>query len=99
MTFFFFFSSRRRHTRFSRDWSSDVCSSDLGDHQLKGAAEQEVAHQHARLVAPEDIGRSLAAPEIAFVDHIVVEEGGGVDELNAGCEARCSRARMAAQLR
>src|SRR5690606_41111926 len=24
------FSSRRRHTRFSRDWSSDVCSSDLG---------------------------------------------------------------------
>src|SRR5690606_39776546 len=28
---FFFFSSRRRHTRFSRDWSSDVCSSDLAD--------------------------------------------------------------------
>src|SRR5690606_40051600 len=26
---FFFFSSSRRHTRFSRDWSSDVCSSDL----------------------------------------------------------------------
>src|SRR5690606_39995746 len=26
---FLFFSSRRRHTRFSRDWSSDVCSSDL----------------------------------------------------------------------
>src|SRR5205809_5773853 len=25
----FFFSSRRRHTRCSRDWSSDVCSSDL----------------------------------------------------------------------
>src|SRR5690606_40228145 len=30
MLFTFFFSSRRRHTRFSRDWSSDVCSSDLG---------------------------------------------------------------------
>src|SRR5690606_16301177 len=27
----FFFSSRRRHTRFSRDWSSDVCSSDLDE--------------------------------------------------------------------
>src|SRR5438105_8253563 len=26
---FFFFSSRRRHTRSTRDWSSDVCSSDL----------------------------------------------------------------------
>src|SRR5207245_7239857 len=31
--FFFFFSSRRRHTRCYRDWSSDVCSSDL--HGLK----------------------------------------------------------------
>src|SRR2546430_13078172 len=30
---FFFFSSRRRHTRFDCDWSSDVCSSDL-DQQL-----------------------------------------------------------------
>src|SRR5438445_3876873 len=29
MLFFFFFSSRRRHTRYWRDWSSDVCSSDL----------------------------------------------------------------------
>src|SRR5256886_8372376 len=27
--FYFFFSSRRRHTRFDCDWSSDVCSSDL----------------------------------------------------------------------
>src|SRR5207253_4330548 len=27
----FFFSSRRRHTRWPRDWSSDVCSSDLKD--------------------------------------------------------------------
>src|SRR3712207_8386974 len=29
-TRFFFFSSRSRHTRYWRDWSSDVCSSDLG---------------------------------------------------------------------
>src|SRR5438876_2157435 len=28
--FVFFFSSRRRHTRWTGDWSSDVCSSDLG---------------------------------------------------------------------
>src|SRR5215203_992724 len=28
----FFFSSRRRHTRYWRDWSSDVCSSDLSTH-------------------------------------------------------------------
>src|SRR2546430_6718018 len=30
---FFFFSSRRRHTRFDCDWSSDVCSSDLGSYE------------------------------------------------------------------
>src|SRR5699024_12214958 len=29
--YYFFFSSRRRHTRSKRDWSSDVCSSDLGE--------------------------------------------------------------------
>src|SRR5256886_2870521 len=32
---FFFFSSRRRHTRFDCDWSSDVCSSDLGDRTIR----------------------------------------------------------------
>src|SRR5690554_7286033 len=31
MPWFFFFSSRRRHTRCGRDWSSDVCSSDLSE--------------------------------------------------------------------
>src|SRR5204863_4237289 len=38
--FFFFFSSRRRHTRSLRDWSSDVCSSDLWNFALiaKGGA-------------------------------------------------------------
>src|SRR5690606_39851353 len=33
---YFFFSSRRRHTRFSRDWSSDVCSSDLWGQAIAG---------------------------------------------------------------
>src|SRR5438093_10310266 len=35
--FFFFFSSRRRHTRLVSDWSSDVCSSDLGRRDRAGA--------------------------------------------------------------
>src|SRR5947199_8024049 len=37
LSFFFFFSSRRRHTRCLSDWSSDVCSSDLGLSRLDGA--------------------------------------------------------------
>src|SRR5207253_6106141 len=40
----FFFSSRRRHTRWPRDWSSDVCSSDLVEHAQGNAAVSEVAH-------------------------------------------------------
>src|SRR5256886_9170985 len=42
---FFFFSSRRRHTRFDCDWSSDVCSSDLmmSDSGLSSACEVDVA--------------------------------------------------------
>src|SRR5205809_5647416 len=37
--FFFCFSSRRRHTRCSRDWSSDVCSSDLNAWEYDPAAD------------------------------------------------------------
>src|SRR2546429_1369293 len=49
LCFFFFFSSRRRHTRCSRDWSSDVCSSDLL-HFLAGLAEHfHPGDRHSRL--------------------------------------------------
>src|SRR5207249_7843141 len=40
--FNFFFSSRRRHTRSKRDWSSDVCSSDLFGRELEQVGEQSV---------------------------------------------------------
>src|SRR3989475_1447456 len=47
---FFFFSSRRRHTRFDCDWSSDVCSSDLLRYLLDrfgGNLELALAAYHA----------------------------------------------------
>src|SRR5699024_11627827 len=47
--FFFFFSSRRRHTRSKRDWSSDVCSSDLA---LLSLAVVVAVHQFAPIDAP-----------------------------------------------
>src|SRR2546422_2075774 len=54
--FFFFFSSRRRHTRCSRDWSSDVCSSDL-----KLALEERHVghHQNHRVQDDERLERVL----------------------------------------
>src|SRR5690606_39482955 len=50
----FFFSSRRRHTRFSRDWSSDVCSSDL--------ASQEQVISELALAMSRVTGLSLPQP-------------------------------------
>src|SRR2546422_976743 len=46
---FFFFSSRRRHTRCSRDWSSDVCSSDLGVQDAVGVGDAPVHQARERL--------------------------------------------------
>src|SRR5690606_40490437 len=50
MMYRFFFSSRSRHTRFSRDWSSDVCSSDLEHHRADFAVS-----------APETVLAAIAA--------------------------------------
>src|SRR5437868_12574714 len=46
--FVFFFSSRRRHTRSKRDWSSDVCSSDLSLLELEAAIEHGLELVQAR---------------------------------------------------
>src|SRR5256884_1602477 len=45
---FFFFSSRRRHTRCSRDWSSDVCSSDLHPGQQAAGELGRQVREHDR---------------------------------------------------
>src|SRR2546427_3030916 len=59
---FFFFSSRRRHTRFDCDWSSDVCSSDL----------VQDAGRFLELAVPDDVvGRVELATELMQA----VEEG------------------------
>src|SRR5436305_4789556 len=54
--FFFFFSSRRRHTRCGRDWSSDVCSSDLRQQREQHEAQLEAQRR------PRDV--ALKAPPL-----------------------------------
>src|SRR5437879_12825911 len=49
----FFFSSRRRHTSYIGDWSSDVCSSDLGEREEVGHLRDE-RRRAAALAEPED---------------------------------------------
>src|SRR6266487_6867012 len=68
----FFFSSRRRHTRWTGDWSSDVCSSDLGG----GIAVLDVPTCW-RLVGGEEVGRLAVSvdrrPDIFPVNYAVDE--------------------------
>src|SRR5438874_6231808 len=60
--FFFFFSSRRRHTRSLRDWSSDVCSSDLCARARIAAADPgDVRRQRTAAVAAGAIPASRGA--------------------------------------
>jgi hypothetical protein len=54
------------------------------DHQLESAGEQEVADQHALRPAPDQVRGDLAATQGAAVDDVVVQQGGGVDELDGG---------------
>src|SRR5690625_7282253 len=57
-TFFVFFSSRRRHTRWPRDWSSDVCSSDLA---RRGAGGRRPPRGAGR---PRDVDLSASRPGV-----------------------------------
>src|SRR5690242_20944826 len=45
---YFFFSSRRRHTRLTCDWSSDVCSSDLGTRTTRSSSARTASSEHRR---------------------------------------------------
>src|SRR5439155_5202724 len=56
--FFFFFSSRRRHTRWPRDWSSDVCSSDLLLAGLETPTAGQLLHR-GQVISEPDVDRSL----------------------------------------
>src|SRR5438067_13766748 len=68
--FFFFFSSRRRHTRSKRDWSSDVCSSDLRRAAAGGLAQHfhGPAEVEFRLLPENPAGDALAW-QPAFDEH------------------------------
>src|SRR6266508_1506932 len=87
--FFFFFSSRRRHTRWPRDWSSDVCSSDLGGYEeflraefLNADARIEDVRQLAEYARSYDDTEAFLA-EIALLTELTAEtvsEGGEPDE-------------------
>src|SRR5690606_39461244 len=101
--YFFFFSSRRRHTRFSRDWSSDVCSSDLCvlpvlSLKALGLAQSGESRERARahalwytagvLVAFAAVGALVVALRAAEIGRASCRERG---EISVGAGARKRR--------
>ena len=67
------------------------------DHQFEGAAEEEIADQHAGWIAPDEVRGALAAAHARAVDHIVVEQGRGVDELDRGGQLVVARSWVSKQ--
>src|SRR5437870_9092828 len=87
LSFYFFFSSRTRHTRWPRDWSSDVCSSDLRPASFRryhaGSKQAFSSSLPIRSVtAGSEIGRASCR------ERVLVAVGGGVlqdDKDELGC--------------
>src|SRR5690606_40055642 len=87
-TTYFFFSSRRRHTRFSRDWSSDVCSSDLEVFAFEAEGGHDVVSDHLQ-ESGLGIGEGLAS---VFAQDPVAEVAARSEERRVGKEGRAGGA-------
>src|SRR5438045_8602450 len=98
--FFFFFSSRRRHTRCLSDWSSDVCSSDLGDGIARrgersssqraqfsrscAADSRRVSHQHCQRSEERRVGKGI---ELGGGRIVKKKKKKGADDKTVQCQA------------
>src|SRR5690349_23831970 len=93
---FFFFSSRRRHTRSLRDWSSDVCSSDLWHSRTNTGTCSEPNRRLLRFFL-RDLGGGLCSRISQPEAHLLFQFGGGRQLLlsqigRASCRERVSTA-------
>src|SRR5207253_3980606 len=90
----FFFSSRRRHTRWPRDWSSDVCSSDLFSNALmRIGVSREVTLGPLTRTAAVQLGLAVRSVhyDLAQQDHVeaVTRHLEESEERRVGKECRC----------
>src|SRR5690606_40131884 len=81
----FFFSSRRRHTRFSRDWSSDVCSSDL---------KRPTQYREIELSPNVDLDEFVAGTPYVVETVLIPESGTGLVEITSSSLDRSEERRV-----
>src|SRR2546430_2946499 len=93
---FFFFASRRRHTRFDCDWSSDVCSSDLDPGVRRGAA-VKLGNQAAAGAAPV-VEAALKKESDRWVHHALAEALALIQLANGSPSERAVAARTLGEL-
>src|SRR3712207_1460462 len=86
---FFFFSSRRRHTRYWRDWSSDVCSSDLLIGLTTGCTNVVIAAVLAEIYGTRHLGRirALAGAIMVIASALGPVVAGPLFDIGIGVEA------------
>src|SRR2546421_3658503 len=88
--YFFFFSSRRRHTRSDRDWSSDVCSSDL-DMNMRDLMNTLLESEGYEVIQAENAAAVQAAFEGPQPDAVLLDlqlPDGRSEERRVGKECR-----------
>src|SRR3712207_6988161 len=85
----FFFSSRRRHTRYWRDWSSDVCSSDLMEIPLGGDVVLAINDRDVRKI-DDVLGYLQQATQVGETVTLTVWRDGQIIQINVTLGARPS---------
>src|SRR5207249_9400972 len=91
---FFFFSSRRRHTRSKRDWSSDVCSSDLMV-QYFSQLQRSSGMSHCT----QTVGPSISALKKTVPERSRARQGQGGSWMASGASVRSEERRVGKEWR
>src|SRR5690349_22258332 len=91
----FFFSSRRRHTRSLRDWSSDVCSSDLAERMARVLGREDLTAEITGRYRMGDIRHCFAdidraRTELGYQPRIGLEERSEERRVGKECRSRWS---------
>src|SRR5690606_39537161 len=95
----FFFSSRRRHTSFSRDWSSDVCSSDLPELLRVVRVAVGLGIEEVRLTGGEPLLRPDLVDVVAGIAELGVEVSMTTNALGLDKKARSEERRVGKECR
>src|SRR5699024_12132183 len=82
----FFFSSRRRHTRSKRDWSSDVCSSDLITSMVSFSSIFAVIFATILSLFYQDLGLTIATVLVLIL--VVVRHKDNIKRIRQGTESK-----------